>query len=137
MINILDKTIKLSQYIVALLFTVYLCVYYNANHEPKINYIIILLTNITAISAFNILVFKNIENISPLLNLIIYAGSQLISSMTIIMIDIISDKAINNASFIWTGQINMWDKFSIIFMLIAIIITMIVILKSKTINDKC
>ncbi|MCI6474164.1 MAG: hypothetical protein MSA07_00520 [Mucispirillum sp.] len=137
MINILDKVMKLSQYIVALLFTVYLCVYYNANHEPKINYIIILLTNITAISAFNILVFKNIENISPLLNLIIYAGSQLISSMTIIMIDIISDKAINNASFIWTGQINMWDKFSIIFMLIAIIITMIVILKSKTINDKC
>ena len=137
MINILDKVMKLSQYIVALLFTVYLCVYYNANHEPKINYIIILLTNITAISAFNILVFKNIENISPLLNLIIYAGSQLISSMTIIMIDIISDKAINNASFIWTGQINMWDKFSIIFMLIDIIITMIVILKSKTINDKC
>ena len=137
MINILDKVMKLSQYIVALLFTVYLCVYYNANHETKINYIIILLTNITAISAFNILVFKNIENISPLLNLIIYAGSQLISSMTIIMIDIISDKAINNASFIWTGQINMWDKFSIIFMLIAIIITMIVILKSKTINDKC
>ena len=137
MINILDKVMKLSQYIVALLFTVYLCGYYNANHEPKINYIIILLTNITAISAFNILVFKNIENISPLLNLIIYAGSQLISSMTIIMIDIISDKAINNASFIWTGQINMWDKFSIIFMLIAIIITMIVILKSKTINDKC
>lgn len=137
MINILDKVMKLSQYIVALLFTVYLCVYYNANHEPKINYIIILLTNITAISAFNILVFKNIENISPLLNLIIYAGSQLISSMTIIMIDIISDIAINNASFIWTGQINMWDKFSIIFMLIAIIITMIVILKSKTINDKC
>ena len=137
MINILDKVMKLSQYIVALLFTVYLCVYYNANHEPKINYIIILLTNITAISAFNILVFKNIENISPLLNLIIYAGSQLISSMTIIMIDIISDKAINNASFIWTGQINMWDKFSIIFMLIAIIRTMIVILKSKTINDKC
>lgn len=137
MINILDKVMKLLQYIVALLFTVYLCVYYNANHEPKINYIIILLTNITAISAFNILVFKNIENISPLLNLIIYAGSQLISSMTIIMIDIISDKAINNASFIWTGQINMWDKFSIIFMLIAIIITMIVILKSKTINDKC
>ena len=137
MINILDKVMKLSQYIVALLFTVYLCVYYNANHEPKINYIIILLTNITAISAFNILVFKNIENISPLLNLIIYAGSQLISSMTIIMIDIISDKAINNASFIWTGQINMWDKFSIIFMIIAIIITMIVILKSKTINDKC
>ena len=137
MINILDKVMKLSQYIVALLFTVYLCVYYNANHEPKINYIIILLTNITAISAFNILVFKNIENISPLLNLIIYAGSQLISSMKIIMIDIISDKAINNASFIWTGQINMWDKFSIIFMLIAIIITMIVILKSKTINDKC
>ncbi len=137
MINILDKVMKLSQYIVALLFTVYLCVYYNANHEPKINYIIILLTNITAISAFNILVFKNIENISPLLNLIIYAGSQLISSMTIIMIDIISDNAINNASFIWTGQINMWDKFSIIFMLIAIIITMIVILKSKTINDKC
>ena len=131
MINILDKVMKLSQYIVALLFTVYLCVYYNANHEPKINYIIILLTNITAISAFNILVFKNIENISPLLNLIIYAGSQLISSMTIIMIDIISDKAINNASFIWTGQINMWDKFSIIFMLIAIIITMIVILKTQ------
>ena len=97
----------------------------------------LLLTNITAISAFNILVFKNIENISPLLNLIIYDGSQLISSMTIIMIDIISDIAINNASFIWTGQINMWDKFSIIFMLIAIIITMIVILKSKTINDKC
>lgn len=137
MINILDKVMKLSQYIVALLFTVYLCVYYNANHEPKINYIIILLTNITAISAFNILVFKSIENISPLLNFMIFAGSQLISSMTIIMIDIISDKAINNASFIWTGQINMWDKFSIIFMLIAIIITMIVILKTKTINDKC
>lgn len=137
MINILDKVMKLSQYIVALLFTVYLCVDYNANHEPKINYIIILLTNITAISAFNILVFKFIENISPLLNLTIFAGSQLISSMTIIMIDIISDKAINNASFIWTGQINMWDKFSIIFMLIAIIITMIVILKAKTINDKC
>ncbi len=133
MINILDKVIKLSQYILALLFTVYLCVDYNENHEPKINYIIILLTNITAISAFNILVFKYIENISPLLNLYIYAfaGSQLISSMTIIMIDIISDKAINNASFIWTGQINMWDKFSIIFMLIAIIITIIVILKTQ------
>lgn len=137
MINILDKVMKLSQYIVALLFTVYLCVDYNENHEPKINYIIILLTNITAISAFNILVFKYIENISPLLNLTIFAGSLLISSMTIIMIDIISDKAANNTSFIWTGQMNMWDKFSIIFMLIAIIITMIVILKAKTINDKC
>lgn len=129
MINILDKVMKLSQYIVALLFTVYLCVYYNANHEPKINYIIILLTNITAISAFNILVFKFIENISPLLNLIIYTGSLLISSMTIIMIDIISDKAANNTSFIWTGQMDVWDISSIVFMLISIIITIIVILK--------
>lgn len=131
MINILDKTIKLSQYIVALLFTVYLCVDYNANHEPKINYIIILLTNITAISAFNILVFKFIENISPLLNLIIYAGSQLISSMTVIMIDIISEKAANNTSFIWSGQLDIWDISGIIFMLITSVITIIVILKTQ------
>lgn len=135
--NILDKVLKLSQYIIALLFAVYLCADYNANHEPKINYIMILLNITTGISAFNILVSKFIENISLFLYLLIFACSSLISSMTIIMIDIISDKAANNTSFIWTGQMDIWDISGIILILIIIVITIIVILKNtKTINDK-
>lgn len=131
MINILDKILKLSQYLIAILFITYICATHSANAEPKINYILILLNMITGVSMFNILAFIFIQNISQIFILLIFICNLLLSSMTYILIDIISNKAINNASFIWTGQMNMWDKFSIIFMLIIMIVTIIIILKNK------
>ncbi len=134
---ILNKIINVSQYIIALLLIMYICAIHYTTSELKINYILVSLYITTGISVFNMLVFIYIQKISQSLILLTFVLNLLLISMTNILIDIISDKAVNNASFIWTGKMDIWDISGIIFILITIVITIIVILKNtKTINDE-
>ncbi len=83
------------------------------------------------------LVFIYIQKISQSLILLIFVLNLSLISMINILIDIISDKAVNNASFIWTGKMDILDISNIVFMIIIIVITIIVILKNtKTLNDE-
>lgn len=51
---ILNKTINVSQYIIALLLVMYICAVHYTNSELKINYILVSLYITTGISVFNI-----------------------------------------------------------------------------------